>query len=217
MRTCEPVSIAGRHHSIEIPPNAPWGGRPLVRPRIPIYLAAYGPRMLQLCGEIADGLLGAVWPVDFIDSYILPNLKIGADRAGRDLAEIDICVETVCSVHPDRAEALRRARIQCGMYSALPELGPLLEGYGLGEARQEVLGALVSGGPQALQDVTDERLVDLLSITGTPDEARAKFECYAEAIPHILLHTPYAPPLTGEESEDGVRNILETFARSTVH
>jgi alkanesulfonate monooxygenase SsuD/methylene tetrahydromethanopterin reductase-like flavin-dependent oxidoreductase (luciferase family) len=213
MTTGEPVDIRGEFHSIIIPPDAPWGGRPLVRPRIPIYLAAYGPKMIQLCGEVADGLLGAVWPVDFMAHHVLPNLKIGADRAGREVSDIDVCVETVCAVHPDRKEAVRRARIQCGMYAALPELGPLLEGYGLGAARQEVLDALAAKGPMALQDVTDDRLVELLSICGTPDEARKQFARYAEQIPHMLLHTPYAPPLLGEESEDGLRHTLEAFAR----
>jgi hypothetical protein len=74
--------------------------------------------------------------------------------------------------------------------------------------------ALMMRGPQALQDVTDDRLVEQLSITGTPDEARTQFARYAESIPHVLLHTPYAPPLSGEESEDGVRRILETFSRN---
>jgi len=213
MSTGDPVAIQGRFHSVDFPGDFPWGGRPLVRPRIPIYLAAYGPKMLQLTGEVADGLLGAVWPADFAVHHVLPNLKIGADRAGRDLSEIDVCVEVVCSVHPDRSEALRRARVQVGAYSALPELGPLLEAYGLGAARQEILDALATKGPTALQDVTDDRLVELLSICGTPDEVRAQFDRFAEHIPHMLLHTPYAPPLLGEESADGVRRILETFAR----
>jgi hypothetical protein len=79
------------------------------------------------------------------------------------------------------------------MHSALPELGPLLDGHGLGDARQDVLNTLITGGPQALQDVTDERLADLLSITGTPDEARAKFERYAESIQHQSAKRNVAP------------------------
>jgi alkanesulfonate monooxygenase SsuD/methylene tetrahydromethanopterin reductase-like flavin-dependent oxidoreductase (luciferase family) len=213
MSSGKAVEMSGQFHSMSIPANAPWGERPMIRPRIPIYLAAIGPKMLQLCGEIADGVLGALYPIDYLGKVVHPNVAIGAKRAGRDPSEIDVCAETVCSIHPDRSEAVRRARIQCGMYAALPEVGPVVEAYGFGEARQRILETIMTKGPGALVDVTDDGIVDLLSITGTPDEAREKFEKFAEVMPHILLHAPYAPPLRSEETEDGVRHILETFAR----
>ena len=47
--------IEGKHYRCSPPPFNPWGDRTLARPRIPIYLAAMGPRMVRLCGEKADG------------------------------------------------------------------------------------------------------------------------------------------------------------------
>lgn len=213
MTTGEPVTLKGELYTIDIPPGMPWGLRPMARPQIPIYVAALGPKMLSLCGEIADGVLGALYPLDYLKNVVHASVAAGAKKAGRNPSEIDIASETVCSVHPDRAEAFRRARIQCGMYAALPEVGPLVDAYGLEKDRLEVLDTIMTKGPHALVDVTSDALVDLLSITGTPDEARAKFAEYAEVLPHVLLHAPYAPPLSAEETEDGCRQIFTAFGR----
>lgn len=59
---------------------------------------------------------------------------------------------------------------------------------------------------------TDERLVEAFSISGTPEEARQKLEEYRNVVPHVVLHTPYVPPFTAEESDDAYRNIIAALA-----
>ena len=51
--------------------------------RARIYVAANGPKMIQLAGELADGMLGYFHSVEYVRDVVLPNLRIGADRAGR--------------------------------------------------------------------------------------------------------------------------------------
>jgi len=70
--------------------------RPLRR-RVPIYLAAMGPKMLQLAGEIGDGVLfSAGSPVPYV-RYAVENLTIGAKRANRSLSEIDVACYIACA------------------------------------------------------------------------------------------------------------------------
>ena len=59
-----------------------------IKDRIPVYIAASGPKSCQLAGEIADGviLFGAVNPQ--LLKFLLDNVRIGAERAGRDFGEI---------------------------------------------------------------------------------------------------------------------------------
>ncbi|AEA26388.1 LLM class flavin-dependent oxidoreductase [Pseudonocardia benzenivorans] len=59
-------------------------------PGIPIYVAALMPKMLELVGEIADGWLGSSFVPEGADAYLEP-LRAGADRAGRRLADLDLC------------------------------------------------------------------------------------------------------------------------------
>ena len=56
---------------------------PPVRPPR-IYIAANGPKMIQLAGELADGMLGYFHSVQYVRDVVMPNLHEGAQRVGRD-------------------------------------------------------------------------------------------------------------------------------------
>jgi alkanesulfonate monooxygenase SsuD/methylene tetrahydromethanopterin reductase-like flavin-dependent oxidoreductase (luciferase family) len=214
LQTQDPtLSYEGEHYRFTSPPFNPWGGRELVRTRIPIYLAASKPKMMQLAGEKADGWIGYMAPPDYLENQIKKNIAIGAARAGRDPAEIKMASETICSVHEDRDVAMYRARIQVGLYSCNHVSDAVLDYEGLTEDRDAVLKAVMERGLTAAGEVTSDGLVHALSITGTPDEVREKFSAFDTALDHVILHTPYVPPLTPAETEDAYRNIVRTFAR----
>lgn len=214
LSTMESSRFDGEFYGYDFPESTHWV-RNLVRPRIPIYLSAIGPKMLQLAGEIGDGVLGAFKSADYLNDVVHPNVRAGVQRAGRDPNAVDISCMVITSVHKDRKEALRRARIQVGNYTAFPPCDPVIRHHGLEKEKRAVVDALATKGVDALQDVTDDKLVDLLSIAGTPDECRAKAKEYAEILPHIIFHTPYAPPMLAEESEENLHNICETFGNGS--
>ena len=60
------------------------------RGRIPIYIAASGPKTLQLAGEIADGVVINTGLLPEIVKNSIEQLKIGCARAGRDISEVDM-------------------------------------------------------------------------------------------------------------------------------
>jgi probable F420-dependent oxidoreductase len=211
--TGEPVEFHGKYHDFASPAFNPFGTRTVTRPEIPIYLAALRPTMLKLAGEVADGVIGYMMSPKYLDEVVWPNLKAGAQRAGRDPSKLTIASETICSVHPDRAEALRRAKIQVGVYASYPVSEPLVAQHGLEKERLAVLDALMKEGPGCFERVVDDKLVEALSITGTPDECRRKLADFGETLPHVILHTPYVAPLSQEESADSFAQIVETFAR----
>jgi alkanesulfonate monooxygenase SsuD/methylene tetrahydromethanopterin reductase-like flavin-dependent oxidoreductase (luciferase family) len=70
---------------------------------------------------------------------------------------------------------------------------------------------LQAEGPAALERVTDDKLVEAFSITGTPDECRKQLREYAELMPYPMLHTPYFTPLSATESVDAFHQILTAF------
>jgi alkanesulfonate monooxygenase SsuD/methylene tetrahydromethanopterin reductase-like flavin-dependent oxidoreductase (luciferase family) len=206
-----PLSYEGEHYRFRSPPLNPWGGRALARARIPIYLSAMRPRMLQLAGEIADGTLGYLQTPEYIEQAVRPNLIKGAQRAGRDPAEVDHAALVICSVSDDRAEALRRARIQVGMYVAYPISDVSVQFHGCEAEQAAIRQAMMAGGIAAIEGATADKLVGLYALAGTPDEVRKQARRYEGALQHIVLHTPYVPPLTADETEDAFRNIVATF------
>ena len=72
--TGDPVATSGTYHSMSSPPINPWGVRPLARRKIPIYLAALRPRMLELAGQVADGALGILYTPTFVDECVRPHI-----------------------------------------------------------------------------------------------------------------------------------------------
>jgi alkanesulfonate monooxygenase SsuD/methylene tetrahydromethanopterin reductase-like flavin-dependent oxidoreductase (luciferase family) len=209
----EPVEYRGRFYDFASPAMNPWGGRHLERPQIPIYLACLKERMLQMAGEVADGVLGYLTTPRFIAEHVLPNVAKGAERAGRDPSDVEVTALVLCSVSEDRDAAIRRARINVGNYVAFPVSSTVIEFMGLQEDRDHVVAKLMSEGPAALATAASDELVRQFSIAGTPDEAREQLAAYEGVLPHIVLHTPYVPPIDQAASEDAFRSMVRTFAR----
>ena len=63
--------------------------QPPERP-VRIYMAAIGPQMTRLAGELADGIIGYFYSAEYVRETVLPNLSVGAERAGRTLDDFDI-------------------------------------------------------------------------------------------------------------------------------
>jgi len=207
--TGEPFEFTGQFYKGRSPPFNTFGVRQrLVRPKIPIYLAGLKSKMLQLAGEIAEGALGYIWTPRYIKEYVLPNVALGAQKAGRSPADVDVASLVLCSVAADKKVAQRVARINVGMYVATPGGETVAEYMGLQDERNALLEALMSEGLGALESATSDALVREFSICGTPDEARDQLSEYQGLLPHIILHTPYVPPIQQHESEAAFRAML---------
>lgn len=214
--TGETTIHQGEFYLLGMPGPNPWlVPRPRLRNPPPIYIAAVRPRMLALAGEVAAGGLGYMFTVDYARDIALPALARGAERAGRDPASVHLGNETVCSVSADREVAMRRARIQVAQYVAHPATEYIAAHHGLGEAVVAARDGIVTHRPGAAEDVVSDELVELFTISGTPDECLRKFSTFAEVLTHIVLHPPYVPPLTAAESADAFSNILDTFGPGT--
>jgi probable F420-dependent oxidoreductase len=208
----QPFAIKGRFHSAASPPFNPWGVRQMARPQIPIYLSVVRPRMLQLAGEIADGVLGYLATPRYLREVVLPNIAIGLERAGRARDDVELAALVLCSVSEDREEAMRRARINVGNYICFPGADPMVQFNDVAEARNAVLEKLFSDGPSAF-DLLPEEVVKRFAICGTPEEGRAQLTEFDGLLDHVVLHTPYVPPLEAGDSEDCFRNTVATFGR----
>ena len=85
----EPVSYQGRHFTLPLP-DGPGKSLKLTirppRPELPLYLAAVGPKNLELAGEIADGWLAIFFSPEH-SADLVASVETGARRAGRGTAE----------------------------------------------------------------------------------------------------------------------------------
>jgi probable F420-dependent oxidoreductase len=86
----------------------PWGASS----RLPIWVAAYGPKALALTGEVADGFILQVADPE-ITAWSIAAVRAAAEAAGRDPASITICVAAPAYVTDGTPEGLQHGRDQC--------------------------------------------------------------------------------------------------------
>ena len=165
--------------------------------------------MQQLGGEIGDGLLTpSITTPDFV-RYTLGNVRIGAEKAGRDPASVDVGCTVVASIHAtDRDTGRDGAREIAGMYLANKvqniqgSADTLLELAKIDpEEIRPVAEAMEEGGRLAAKaKVTDSILDRCKPIAGTPDDCVAAIEEYrAAGCTHIMLE------LWGDDRHEQIR------------
>ncbi len=178
----ERVTFHGEFHHVDgIELDVVHGRR---EPRnVPIYIGATGPKMMELAGEIADGVvLNYCVPPEYND-MAMEHLEKGARKAGRSVDDLDRPQLVVCSVDYDRQKALDGARALLTQY--LAQQPHIAKASGVKpEVVQEIQSIL--GWPateeqihKAMHLVPDD-LVQRITASGTPEEVKAKVQEYID-------------------------------------
>jgi probable F420-dependent oxidoreductase len=92
----------------------PWGGAS----RLPVWVAAYGPKALALTGEVADGFILQLADPD-ITAWSIQAVRDAAEAAGRDPAAISICVAAPAYVTDDTDAGRQHGRDQCRWFGGM--------------------------------------------------------------------------------------------------
>jgi F420-dependent oxidoreductase-like protein len=99
---------SGRVYQLPLPDSAGRAIRSLAEPvHIPIYVAALGPRNLELTGELADGWIGNAFMPEAAPAF-LDHLRAGAEKAGRDLSAVDLVAPVAVDFTDDVAAVGRK-------------------------------------------------------------------------------------------------------------
>jgi 5,10-methylenetetrahydromethanopterin reductase len=149
--------------------------------KVPIMIGATGDQMMEMTGEIADGVvLNYCVPPEYNDRA-LELLANGAKKAGRNFDELDRPQLVVCSVDHDHNKAIETTKMLLCQY--LAQQPHIAKASGVSQdvvtGIQSILGwpATKEQINQAKHLVPDE-LVHRITASGTPDEARAKVNEY---------------------------------------
>jgi alkanesulfonate monooxygenase SsuD/methylene tetrahydromethanopterin reductase-like flavin-dependent oxidoreductase (luciferase family) len=148
-----------------------------VQEHLPILIGAMrGPKSFQVAGEISDGTHSALNYSREAFEYMVENLRIGAERAGRDWRELDIGAWVVFVVGPDSSAAKLAAQTIGAFYiPAMPSEQLARHGISSEDVRP-IMEAFGAGDVQGAIDAMTPELAAKLSIAGTPEEVVAKIE-----------------------------------------
>lgn len=168
------------------------------RPDIPIHIAALGPKMLQLAGELADGVI--LWLCDprYVREVVVPNVTAGAEKAGRDPGDIEIVAAVASCVTdaPDAAYATQRQALL--PYMNLPFYRSMLESSGYTDEIAAFDEHFQAGDVAGAMDAMTTQMLDNLAGIGSAEAVRAKVEEYREAGASL----PGVGPFRAEGSAD---------------
>ena len=166
--------------------------------RIPIYLAAIGPKNTALAGEIADGWIPTFFSPEYVSEF-RKLLQEGADRAGRSLDGFDIAPTVNAYVSDDRELARNLMRPMLALYiggmgsrtaELLQQPRPALRVRGCG-ARRSRTCTWTAIRRRPAPAIPDE-LIDMVSLCGPRDVVRDRLAAFRDAGVGTLMVTPMA-------------------------
>lgn len=152
------------------------------RPKeVPIYLGATGMQMMELAGEIADGVVLNYLVSPEYNKTAIEALARGAEKTGRRWEDIDRPQLVVCSVHEDRKQALDMARLMVTQY--LGQQPHIMKASGVPQTLLDKVGEVLTWPAtheqvEAASKLVPDEIVQMLTASGTPADARAKVAEY---------------------------------------
>jgi 5,10-methylenetetrahydromethanopterin reductase len=150
---------------------------------VPIYVGATGMKMMELAGEIGDGVLLNYLVSPDYNRQAMGALAVGAARAGRSADDLDRPQLVVCSLDDDRLLALDRARELVTQY--LGQQPHIMKASGVDPGLLDEIGQVLTWPATAAQieeamALVPDDVVQLITASGTADECRAKVREYVD-------------------------------------
>ncbi|MGW7412294.1 LLM class F420-dependent oxidoreductase [Streptomyces sp. NPDC054863] len=206
----EDVVYDGAHYRLPLPEGP---GKPLrlgTRPRradVPVYLAAVGPRNVELAGEIADGWLSVFFQPETVAEH-LPLLRAGRERAGKDLAGFDIVSSMPAVVGDDVAACADRVRMYTAHY--LGGMGSRKENFynrlaarmGYQDAARRVQELYLEGRPREAAAAIPQRFLERTCLLGPVERIADTLREHAAA-----GVTTLSAMIFPADAEDGLRTL----------
>lgn len=170
---------------------------------VPIHIAALALETVELAGELADGVMLDLCPVNRLPK-VLAALDTGANRRGRTASSIDITLGLLACISNDQKAAEAAGREALAAYAALPFYSRLFEKCGF----KRESDAIVEKGGDA---VSDEMLHEMVLI-GPGEQCRDQLAAWlASGVRHPIIRPV---PVGGENYSTAFRNAIATFRQT---
>lgn len=165
----------------------------------PIMLGALGPKMTEVAGEVADGLI--VHPFNsmpFLEEKALPAVKLGLEKSGRSMD--DFCLQVNAIIITGETEeqyqaAEKSVKDLLGFYASTPAYAPPMAAVGLGDLQPKMNALSKQGKWDELANHVDDHFVDAFCTRGKPEEIAGKLkQKYGAYADRLAIYAPYAAP-----------------------
>ena len=177
-----PLAVRGEYyqHTLMTPMFSPRP-HPYGPPRV--FLAAVGPAMTRVAGEVADGLITHPFTTErYLREVTLPTLAEGAARAGRSRDDLEVTCPGFVILDdggPDVAERIAAARRQIAFYGSTPAYRPVLALHGWEDLADRLHALSVTKDERrwaAMGELIDDEVLGAFAVIGAPADAAAELK-----------------------------------------
>ena len=182
---------------------------PIEHPDIKIYIAAVNERMLQVAGEVCDGvLLHSFGTFKYINDVVIPNLRQGADKAGRSLSDIDINGGAYIITGPND-ESIERSRQEVknaiSFYASTRSYAPVMNHHGWNDTAQRLYRMSVENKWGEMGALITDEMLDEFAIVGGYDEIVDKIK---ETYGPFASSLSFSIPVHSGEDEEILKDMI---------
>ena len=179
----ENVTFDGEFHQVDGIQLDVVHGRTTPR-NVPIYIGATGMKMMELTGEIADGVVLNYLVNPKYNEMAMDALEKGAKKAGKSIDEVDRPQLMICSVDHDRKRALDGARKMITQY--LGQQPHLMKASGVSQELLDEIHQVLSWPAtdeqiEAAMHLVPDDVVQMCTAAGSPEEVKAKVRQYVDS------------------------------------
>ncbi|MGE0622987.1 MAG: TIGR03617 family F420-dependent LLM class oxidoreductase [Pseudomonadales bacterium] len=167
----EPLAFTGKFYTHTLmtpfftPTNSEYGA-----PRV--FLAAVGPKMTEVAGEVADGVIIHAFSTEkYIRETTLPALERGFAKAGKKRKDFEISYPVFVVTgksEEDLAQAKVATKQQIAFYGSTPAYKPVLDSIGVGELQGELNTMSKQGRWEEMGGLIDESMLKAFAVIGEP-------------------------------------------------
>ena len=152
-----------------------------------VFLAAVGPKMTEVAGEVADGMIAhGFTTARYLREVTVPALEQGLERAGRKRAELELAcpIFTLVQVDDDSwAARLAEVKRRIAFYGSTPAYRPVLDLHGWGELQTELNRLSKAGKWTEMGECIDDDVLDAFAVVAPPERlADVMLERYGDSV-----------------------------------
>jgi probable F420-dependent oxidoreductase len=167
-------------HTLMTPMFSPQAS-PFGAPKV--FLAAVGPLMTEVAGEVADGIIAHAFTTErYLREVTVPAIEKGLAKSGRTRADFEItCPVFVVSGKDEKAYEAQRTGVsrQIAFYGSTPAYKPVLDLHGWGELQGQLNALSKQGKWEEMGTLIDDDILEAFAIVAEPhnvaDQIKARF------------------------------------------
>lgn len=167
----QPLNFDGDHYQFDLLPQH-WSPGPIDVADPPIDVAAVNPWMLQMAGEVADGV--HVHPLNhpaYLTETVLPNLGVGAERARRSTTDLEVIVPAFIVPQDDDEPRWREfSRMQVAFYGSTPNYAFIFEQIGATGTTERIRARQRAGDLAGMAEEVPDALLDNFIVSAPMSE-----------------------------------------------